>query len=210
MKSKKQRKRQRRQARLRRARRQRRDELLRCMLPLVGAHNLGGFSFNLNILMLLNRGLKFVSTPPTLAASTLQGSLDRFCRSVRLRCQFGNSSNSSRFRVPKPGFVPRPAPAPVEGFLTDLRDAVQTRFRACIVHSRPAVRHNLTPAEREGLQALRQQRDYIIKPADKNLGLCMMRVDDYREAVRSHVLDAAVYSRVVDIQEATSKVQLVM
>jgi hypothetical protein len=111
----------------------------------------------------------------------------------------------SKFKVPKPGYTPAPAPAPVEGFLSDLCDAVQTRYKACIVHSRPAFRHNLTPAEREGMQALRQQHDMIVKPADKNLGLCVMRVEDYREAVRAHVLDTAVYSPVAAIEEAKSR-----
>jgi hypothetical protein len=45
----------------------------------------------------------------------------------------------------------------------------------------------------------------IIKPADKNLGLVVMRVSDYRDAVRVHVCDSNVYEEVADIEKAKEK-----
>ena len=132
---------------------QRRLAVLSAMLPILGAHNLGGFSFNLGTLLLLNRGLKFVATPPKLDSPTLQASVSRFVRTVRLRCEFGGGT-IPKFRVPSPGYNPPPAPQPVESFLRKLSTAVHSRFHT-IVHSRPKAVPNLSFAEREALRYLK-------------------------------------------------------
>lgn len=175
------------------------------MLPIIGAHNLGGFSFNLATLLLLNRGLKFITTPAPLSEDTLQTSLDRFARSVRLRCMFGSSSSGSKFKLANPGFVPKPAPTPVEHFLSAFRTAVKQRYGAVVARPLGIRRHNLPYAERQALLSLRKQPGLIIKPADKNLGLVLMQESAYREAVRAHVSDTSVYSPVSDITAATTQ-----
>lgn len=179
------------------------QQVLSAMIPILGAHNLGGFNFNLGTLMLLNRGLKFVATPPKLDSPTLQASVSRFERTVRLRCEFGGGT-VPKFRVPNPGYTPPPAPYPVESFLSKFSTAVHSRFQS-IVHSRSRARPNLSFAEREALKHFKHAPDMIIKPADKNLGLVVMRVPDYRDAVRVHVCDSNVYEEVADIEKAKEK-----
>jgi hypothetical protein len=152
---------------------------------------------------LLNKGLRFISTPPRLQLPQLLTSLDRFERSVRLRCQFGGGA-IPRFRVPNPAFMPKPAPASVEDFLDAVRLGALARYDALQQQPqqqqqrRRGCTHNTCYAERQALQHLRQQHDLIIKPADKNLGLVIMAASDYRACVLQHVSDTRVYEDVTD------------
>jgi hypothetical protein len=167
------------------------------MLPLVGAHNLTGARFSLETMMVLNRGLKFITTPPALQQDTLQRSFDRFDRLVRLRFHCGDGGQVPKFRVPNPAFQPKPAPGPVEDLLADLRAAALSRH-AALHQQQSRVTHNMWPWERTALQQLRQQSGVIIKPADKNLGLVIMAESDYRACVQQHVSDTRVYEDVTD------------
>lgn len=173
------------------------------MLPVKGCHNLAGVSFDFATHCLLNLGLKFVPTPPALARGGLQPALDRFSRAVRLRCQFGGGRPPT-LRLPNPAFQPRPAPASVETFLDTLEIAVRRRHHAALDLLVPGITSNLGPAEAQALAALRCRSDVIIKPADKNLGLTIMREADYRAAVRLHVQDTQVYQPVADIAAAVN------
>mgnify|MGYP001809584684 FL=1 len=171
------------------------------MLPILGAHNVANQGLSLDAMALLNKGLRFISTPSRLQLPQLLTGLDRFERSVRLRCQFGGGA-IPKFRVPNPGFEPKTAPASVEDFLDAVRSGALARYDTLQQqrqqqHKRvPA--HNLRPAERQALQDLRQQHDLIIKPADKNLGLVIMAASDYRTCVLQHVSDTRVYEDVTD------------
>ena len=62
---------------------------------------------------------------------TLQASVSRFTRTVRLRCEFGGGT-VPKFRVPSPGYNPPPAPQPVESFSSSASFLLQ-----CILGSIP-------------------------------------------------------------------------
>ena len=172
------------------------------MLPIKGCHNLGAVGFDFTTFSLLNLGLKFVPTPSALPPGGLQSGLLRFCRTVRLRCQFGSGDSAPKFRLPNPAYEPEYAPGPVELLLNSLVSAVHNRQATALRLLAGRIRPNLTMGARQALAALRQRQDIVVKPADKNLGLTVMRVDDYRAAVRSHVLDAQVYTPVLDLAAA--------
>ena len=121
----------------------------------------------------------------------------------RGHAEFGGGT-VPKFRVPNPGYNPPLAPQPVESFLSKFSTAVHSRFHT-IVHSRPRAVPNLSFAEREALRHLKHAPEMIIKPADKNLGLVVMRLSDYRDAVRVHVCDCNVYEEVADIEKAKEK-----
>jgi len=176
-------------------------------LPLRGAFNLSGKQFDRHTLAVLNCGLKFIPTPqaPT-AAEEWQAALQRFVRSVRLRCQFGDSGRDwvPRYHVPNPAFQPAPAPAVVEAFLQELHTAVtlyyrQQQPRLC---SRPPP-SNLTAPQRHALRALRADDSIIIKPADKNLGLVILNKCWYVAEGQKQLADAATY-RVVPAAEVAA------
>ena len=150
--------------------------------------------------MLLNNGLKFVPTPKLLPRSQLQATIQRFQRSVRLRCQFQDVGPMDRYKVPNPGFSPLPAPPVVEAFLSRVESACLARYD--IVARRECARrrevNNLAPGQVEALRMLRQRSDIIIKPADKTLGLTVMCAADYHAALRKHVSDTTTYRDVTD------------
>jgi len=54
--------------------------------------------------MLLNNGLKYVPVPDIVSKGQLLSALDRFKRSVRLRCMFSKSGPGSKFRLPESCF----------------------------------------------------------------------------------------------------------
>jgi len=90
----------------------------------------------------------------------------------------------------------------VELFLEELDVAVLARQAAASRILLRRIRPNLSSEEYQALVNLQQRHDIIIKPADKNLGLTIMRVSDYRDSVRQHVQDIQVYTPVVDIAAA--------
>lgn len=169
---------------------------LRCMPPLLGAHNLSTKRFSLDALLLLNNGLRFVPTPKDLTRDQLMASLQRFKRSVRLRCMFQDTGQFNKYKLPNPGFNPDLAPPVVEEFLQIIEDVALSRFDT--VKGQPRQHPNLSTAQRLVLHNLRQQHDVIVKPADKNLGLTVMPTSEYHAAVLSHVSDPAVYQDVTD------------
>ena len=172
------------------------------MLPLKGCHNLTPTGFDFPTFCLLNKGLKFVPTPSSLAPGGLDPSITRFARAVRLRCQFGNSNVTPKHRLPNPAFEPEHASPPVEEFLSALGPTITRRQATALTFCSGRFKPNLTRAEQQALVTLRQRRDIIIKPADKNLGLTIMDVAAYRAAVNSHVRDTAVYTPVEDVAAA--------
>jgi hypothetical protein len=164
--------------------------------PLLGAHNLSSKHFSLDALMLLNNGLKFIPTPKRITQEQLKASLDRFKRSVRLRCMFQDTGQFDKYKLPNPAFVPDMAPPAVEAFLEKIEATAMARL--VIFNQQCVQKPNLSYAQRQVLQSLKQQHDVIIKPADKNLGLTIMPAQAYHEAVMSHVSDTSVYLDVTD------------
>lgn len=172
-------------------------------LPLIGAHNLCSEAFPHDVLMLLNNGLKFVPTPQLLSRAQLLASLQRFQRSVRLRCQFEDTGPINRYRVPNPGFQPAPAPPVVEEFLSRVESAWLARYDAVVARGQ-RVANNLDSGQAEALRMLRQRSDLVIKPADKNLGLTIMRADAYHAALQQHVMDTDTYVEVPNLPQFVS------
>lgn len=157
-------------------------------MPIVGAHVVGDIKVDLSTLSLLNKGLKFVGTPHLLSADTLVNSIDRFKRSVRLRCGFGGNGLRPKFKVPNPSYVPKHAPPVVENFLATFESAAERRFQA-IAAGRQGTHFNLTKCESKVLHELRQRQDIVIKPADKNLGPTLMSKEAYSRSGHAHVDD---------------------
>lgn len=159
-------------------------------LPLLGAHNLSDDELPLAALQVLNLGLRFRPTPPPLRRAQLEAGLDRLERLLRLHCCFGNNGSAPRYRVPNPNWQPPEAPPRVAAFLARVRAALGSRLRK--LEAAPPAPSNLAAAERTALAAM-PPPGFIIKPADKNLGLTIMRAADYRAALLTHAQDPAVY-----------------
>jgi hypothetical protein len=115
-----------------------------------------------------------------------------------------------KFRVAHPAFVPQRAPAAVEQYLEDMETVLLARYGALQAEYKP--QHNLSPAEKQVLSMLREQTELVLQPADKNLGLTLMRVADYHAAVAAHLADTRVYQDFtacvnICIQQACDKLE---
>ena len=173
-------------------------------MPIVGAHVVGDVKVDLSTLSLLNKGLKFVGTPDLVTADTLQGSINRFERSVRLRCGFGGNGTMPKFKVPNPSYVPKHAPPVVENFLGKFASAAERKFQA-LVAGRQGKCFNLTMCESKALRELRQRQDIVVKPADKNLGPTLMSKEAYSRSVHAHVDDPKVYVSIADVSKEVDR-----
>jgi hypothetical protein len=151
----------------------------------------------MDTMALLNNGLKFSPTLPRLTQQQLLSAVQRYQRSVRLRCMFQHSGPLPKYRVSNPAFVPLPAPPAVEAYLSRVESVCLAQFNR--VEQQQQQQPNLSVAQRQALRALRSNRALIIKAADKNLGPTVMDTADCQAAVRSVVDDSHVYEDVTCI-----------
>lgn len=98
----------------------------------------------------------------------------------------------------------------MEQYLSDVETALWDKYDAALAEYKP--QHNLSRAEKQVLNTLREQTELVLKPADKNLGLTLMHAADYHAAVDAHVADTRVYQDVtasvnIVIERACSKLQ---
>ena len=69
------------------------------------------------------------------------------------------------------------------------------------------VRSNMLPYQRSILAILRQKKDFVVFPADKNLGPCILEREAYiQRALTDHLLDITTY-RCLSKNEANDKIQ---
>ena len=139
---------------------------------------------------LLARGAKFIPTPRVTGACDIGQAFDAFARSTHLRLYFGDTpmdKHTRQFRVPNPQWQ----------LPLDVRDSVQHRNLAAhlsrlkqqmlstyerasrFASTSRKFKRNLTMSEMRVMRSLRSCRELVIKPADKNLGLCVMTIDWY-------------------------------
>lgn len=143
---------------------------------------------------LLANGTKFVPTPKDDAAAILND-FKLFKRRTRLRVQFADQNDqleqfNNKFHIQSSSWQPDPAPDDVETYLENTRDDLKAAIALYQV-SRP--RSNINATQRRFLQSMKQSKDYIIKPADKNLGLTLMDRSWYDAEVLRQLSDANTY-----------------
>jgi hypothetical protein len=144
-------------------------------------------------------GLKFVSTHKGKPHDVLQCELAEFGRKVRLCAQFGSSitdTDAIKYRVKNSAFQPKTASADIEAFIADFENTVS------VFHSHePATDHipaNMTKIQETAISRLQRDPSIVIKPADKNLGLCIVDKKWYTEECAKQLSDTAKYATVTD------------
>ena len=161
---------------------------------------------------LLACGAKFIPTPRVASACDMGQAFDTFARSTHLRLYFGDTpmdKHTRQFRVPNPGWqLPRHVRDSVEhrnlaAHLSLLKQRLLSSYERAhrFASTSRKFRRNLSHAEIRVLRSLRTSRELVIKPADKNLGLCVMSIDWYvAEGLRQ--LRAGNYEQVRDFSMA--------
>ena len=141
---------------------------------------------------LLARGAKFIPTPRMTGVCDIGQAFDRFARSTHLRLYFGDTpmdKHTRQFRVPNPGWqLPRHVRDSVEhrnlaAHLSLLKQRLLSTYERAVGFASKSrkFRRNLSLTEMRIVRSLRASRELVIKPADKNLGLCVMSIDWYRD-----------------------------
>jgi hypothetical protein len=107
------------------------------------------------------------------------------------------SDNPGMFYVPNPAFQPGVADQHVEDFITDIKITVKSLFSQenGIVASLPG---NMTKAQTVALKALKENNDIIIKPADKNLGLCIVDREWYIKECSGILACSDTYQQILE------------
>ncbi|CAI5999253.1 unnamed protein product [Closterium sp. NIES-64] len=104
------------------------------------------------------------------------------------KAQDKGSSSSSRFRVRNPNWRPEGDVVPEQVF-----KSAQADLSFLLKTVRPRRGHNLSKSAREAIRSLSLNRNIVIKPADKNVGITVMDRSHYVALCMEHLSDAAVY-----------------
>lgn len=128
-------------------------------------------------------GLKHVFKPHNLRRQELRDGLNRFKRDIRLKYYFRSEPDDPNF-IPKlyvkrrSNFNP-PADPIIERFLTQLSEHAYTELT---LQPQPRI---VRDPEKQLITQLIANRNIIIKPADKNLGITVMNADQYFQRLRA-------------------------
>ena len=138
---------------------------------------------------LLARGAKFI-TPRVTSVCDIGQAFDYFARSTHLRLYFGDTpmdKHTRQFRIPYSGWQLPPDVRESEehrnlaAHLARLKQQILSTYERAYEFASTSrkFRRNLTTSEVRVMRSLRTSRELVIKPADKNLGLCVMTIDWY-------------------------------
>ena len=145
--------------------------------------NLSSKPFSHAALRTLNLGHKFIPTPGVdTPRDRLNRQIARYTRNIRLRAWFDGKTKAQdkvpydfKYHVASSTWEPPFVPASVERFVEDATAALQACYdaRPVVMHNHP-VSDNMTPELRRALIDLQCDPSIIVKPSDKNMGLCIL------------------------------------
>ena len=115
-----------------------------------------------------------------------------------MRSHFGTKGTfDPRFHVPGSAWEPPAVAPPVTAFIHDLEAALCACFAAepAVMCRRP-VSDNMTPEQRRAMFELQHDPSIVVKPSDKNMGLCILDRSWYEMECNRQLGDAATYQPV--------------
>lgn len=159
--------------------------------------------------VLLGLGLKFIPSPPTKLAdrhNSLHNSIAKFERTLKLLFFFKSAPNFDH-TIPYNSHTPLwqiPSGSLDVTTAIYIHDYIQTARSVAYKHlySCQPTFSDVDALIYSTLYNLLTNPAIVIKPADKNLGLCVMDSKDYREMCLKHVTDASTYTHIVSFDPA--------
>lgn len=134
---------------------------------------------------------------------------EQFARRLRLRYLFRNEDNNSfiaKFHIPKPSWQPPSAPATIEEYLRKTRILLQDTLEK----NKPRLQYyrpwNINFQQRHFLKTIKENKNIIIKPADKNLGLTILDRSWYDNELLRQLSDVKTYRKIPKDQVPTKKI----
>ena len=156
-------------------------------------HNLSSYHLSFREKTLLGLGLKFIPPSKFPNELELQEEYQVFARQLRLRWFFKDSGGPvPPLRVPNPSWNPPNRYQPLEDIIAHGKALLHESVEACRHIRQNRLPHYLSKA----LRKLKANPNIIIKPADKNLGLCILDRDWYLNEGHRQLSDTTVYKSV--------------
>jgi len=172
-------------------------EMLDARISNLGVHALDGVVIPAWVKETLGKGLKFVPRPPSTSVD-LEPIVTLFANNLRWRWMFRGSEKTDFFPwAPPTTFTPPDVSIEhqghsIEQFIVDIQEILLPRSDGPRVHK--------TPAQVKQLIDWKQRMDYVIKPADKNLGIVVCTRKWYHDEVIRQLSDEKYYTRLTEIQ----------
>jgi hypothetical protein len=143
---------------------------------------------------LLGLNLKFCLSSRTLN-NDINSTVRRMAYSLRTKF-FLNEHNTrsesdyiKQIYVRNPTWNPPPAPARIEDNITKFEKLLKTTHHNLLQKHSKTNLSNLTTIQSKALKSLRQNRQLVVKPTDKNLGPALMELDSYiTQVLQEHLL----------------------
>ena len=169
-----------------------------------GVINLSSYQLSTAEHSILSKGSSFSPSPGTLDMATAMTDLDKFHRSLRLATRFHESDDSDdqfesvedepfshhKFKNPST-YNPRGPPALECFILSNHVHALQLP-----APNTPRTKSNVTKDEQSALRSLANNRNIVIKPADKGGGLVVMNTKDYVFEAHRQLNNTKFYRRI--------------
>lgn len=163
----------------------------------IAVHNISTYKLNVPEMQLLGLNLRFVPTPqmnPILKTPSFKDEFEKLRRNLRIKEMFKNRIDDGiidKYKIPVPDWQPEPMNAKLENDLTFYYESIHNRLK-----NLPPILSNLSSPQEKALRNLRKNLNLIIKPADKNLGPCVIDKSQYMSAVYEQLNNISNYEPV--------------
>ena len=146
---------------------------------------------------LLSKGLNFVPTSNIVNKAKLKMELEALGRILRLKWHFRNEENVfdlDQFK-PKSTFNPRNKDAAIEVYMSSFEEKLMK------IEIPKDKYNNLTSKERQALYDLKNDKNIVIKGADKGSAVVVWDREDYIKEAEKQLGDSDIYEEVPDDPE---------
>ena len=163
-------------------------------------HNLSSRVLSETERALLGMGLNCIPTPRSVSEVVIRDSFAKFARSMRIKWFFKDSTTIlPKLYVPNSSWdVPlEKRNYKLDAYVEECRIKLEKDLLYYNVHS--SVRNNFSKKLQIAATLLAKDKSIVIKPADKNLGVCIMDTIWYRNACLSHLHNSSTYMIVTSV-----------
>ena len=146
---------------------------------------------------LLSKGLKFVPTSNHISKAKLKMELEAYDRVLHLKQHFRSDEKEfdrKRFKL-KSTFNPRNKDAAIEIYLSNLEEKLMN------IEIPQNKYNNLTREKRRALYDLKNEKDIVIKSADKGSAVVVQDREDYIKEAEKQLGDKDIYEKVCNDPE---------
>jgi hypothetical protein len=100
-----------------------------------------------------------------------------------------NSNYNKQIYIKNRNWHPNPAPSPIEDQITNFDKALRQQLQTLILKHKKTNLRNLTRPQSLTLRRLKENKSFVIKPTDKNLGPAIMDTETYvKQVLTEHLL----------------------